>query len=111
MRLCESLECSAMTLRRLYFIDAWLMLAVGFLFFGYSNAPEGSSLFGINVPGEYSEHMSEWRANSFAGTFGGALMAFGFATLAIAGSRDARVHRSASGYLLAGHFFLAFIVL
>lgn len=100
-----------MGLKRLFAIDAWLMLVVGFLFWGYSNASWGYGRFGIDDPGPILEHMSEWRAISFAGAFGGALMAFGFSSLAIAIFGDARFQRRAAGFFLAGHFFLSFVVL
>ena len=100
-----------MGLRRLYFVDAWLMLIVGFAFWGYGNASVASRLFGIDYPTDFSvQHMSDWRAISFTGTFGGALMAFGFATLAIATIADERFHWRAAGYFVTAHFFLGFVV-
>ena len=64
-----------MTLRRLYLIDGWALLIVGFVLWGYHNSNWGLALFGIRNPGSYMEHLSEWRAISFGGPFGGALMA------------------------------------
>jgi len=85
------------------------MLAVGFAFWG--SWPYPIRWFDIVWPGSYADvNLNFWRAMSFSSTFGGALMALGFASLAVARSTDERFLRTACGYFLGGYFFLSFIV-
>ena len=97
-------------LRWLYWIDAASLLIAGLLLAGWSNSPGGMDRLGMTYPGAYIEHLAEWRAVGYAGEFGVALMAFGFATLAIANAKDDGIRRSAIPYFLAAHFFLSFLV-
>ena len=97
-----------MSLRTLYKIDGAIMLAVGLVFWGCW--PFALRLLGIEVPNWNDATFNFWKAISLGGTFGGALMAFGFAALAVGRSRDREFLQSSSGYFLAGHGFLAFIV-
>jgi signal transduction histidine kinase len=97
-----------MTLRRLYILDGWLMIAIGIIFFRYINVLALS--FGIDTSGPLDDNLDLWRAISFGGPFGGALIAFGLAALAMAKSRDPEFHRQAGWYFLVGHAALAFIV-
>src|SRR5678815_3759163 len=97
-------------LRWLFAIDGTLLLVCGFLLAGWSNSQWGMELLGLRSPGGYGPHVHEWRAISFAGEFGGALVALGFATLAIAHSRDARIYRASIPYFVAAHFFLSLLV-
>src|SRR5215475_9395049 len=83
-------------LRWLYLIDGVFLLIAGFLLGGWSNSPAGMELLGMIYPGPYHSHLPEWRAVGFAGEFGGALIAFGFAALALARTTDGRIHRSAA---------------
>jgi signal transduction histidine kinase len=98
-----------MTLRQWYRLDGWLMLVVGFAFWGYG--PLLAWYFGIPLPNE-SVHYDEWRLTlrgiGFARVMGGALMAFGFASLAVARA-DAKAHRASLKLFLAAHFFLGII--
>jgi signal transduction histidine kinase len=98
---------SAMTLRRLYQVDGWLMIAIGILFFRYVN--DLAEWFGIDTSGPLRDNLDLWRAVSFGGVFGGALIALGLAALAISRSKDAAFHRTAGWYFLTGHAALAFI--
>jgi signal transduction histidine kinase len=95
----------------LFLIDAILLLLSGFLLGGWSNSSTGIDLLGLPIPGGYETHLADWRANGMAGEFGGALIAFGFATLAIAVAKDSGTRRTAVPFYLAGHFFLSFMVL
>jgi len=97
----------AMTLRRLYQIDGWLMIAIGIMFFRYVN--DLAEWFGVDTSGPLRENLDLWRAISFGGVFGGALIALGLAALAITRSKDVAFHRAAGWYFLAGHAALAFI--
>jgi len=97
-----------MTLRRLYQIDGWLMIAIGIVFFRYINALAES--FGIDTSGPFMDKIDMWRGVSFGGPFGGALIALGLAALAMTRSKDVAFHRSAGWYFLTGHAALAFIV-
>jgi signal transduction histidine kinase len=97
-------------LRWLYLIDGALLLICGFLLSGWSNSTLGIHLLDMREPGQYGTHLPEWRAISFAGEFGAALIAFGFATLAIFHTRDQRVYRASIPYFLGAHFFLSLIV-
>jgi len=97
-------------LRWLYVVDGMVLLITGFGLGGWSNSGAGMTLLGMTRPGEYLEHLPEWRAVGFAGELGGALMAFGFAALAVAHLKDSRAFRTAAPYFLAGHFFLSFLV-
>jgi signal transduction histidine kinase len=97
-----------MTLRKLFTLDGWLLLTVGFLFFG--GWPYPMEQMGIHLSGSFWANLNLWKALSFAGAFGGALMAFGFASLAVGRSADRRFLRTASGYFLLGHGFLALII-
>jgi signal transduction histidine kinase len=84
------------------------MLIVGFAFWG--SWPFLYGWLGIDTSGPFMQNLNLWKALSFGSTFGGALMAFGFASLAVARSADARFLRTASKYFLAAHFFLSLIV-
>ena len=98
-----------MTLGRWYRLDGWLMLIVGFAFWGFG--PRLAAFFGIPLPDrdtQYDEWWLQLRGIAFGRVMGGALMAFGFASLALAGA-DARVQRSSLKLFLAAHFFLALI--
>ncbi len=97
-----------MTLRRLYQIDGWLMIAIGAVFFRYVNSLAWR--FGIDTSGPFSEKLDMWRGVSFGGPFGGALIALGLAALAMTKSKDPVFHRAAGWYFLTGHAALAFIV-
>jgi len=97
-------------LRLLHRINAVVLLTGGFVLYALNNSQIERDLLGLPTPGTYHEHLPEWRALGFTGEFAGALIAFGFATLAIAYAKDERILRSAIPYLLAGHFFLSFMV-
>lgn len=97
-----------MSLRTLYKIDGAIMLAVGFVLWGCW--PFALRWLGIEVPQWNDAPFNFWKAISLGGTYGGALMAFGFAALAMSRSRDREFLQSSSGYFLAAHGFLAFIV-
>ena len=97
-----------MTLRRVYQIDGWLMIATGIVFFNYVNAL--ADRFGIDTSGPFMDKIDMWRGVSFGGPFGAALIALGLAALAISRSKDVAFHRSAGWYFLVGHAALAFIV-
>jgi signal transduction histidine kinase len=102
-----------MTLRKLYKLDGWIMLIVGFSLWGGWPALAFNWL-GIRVTGytpeSFAANINLWQALAFSGAFGGALMAFGFASLAVGRSTDLRFLQTACGYFLAGHSFLSFIV-
>jgi signal transduction histidine kinase len=85
----------------LYLIDGVLLLVSGFLFAGQSNAIQWMDFLGMNGP---------WRPSSYSQEFGGALIAFGFAALAVAHFKDSHVHFSSLEYFVAAHFFLALMV-
>jgi signal transduction histidine kinase len=97
-------------LRWLYLTDGIFLLICGCLLAGWSNSISGMDLLGMRSPGDYGTHLPEWRAISFAGEFGAAYIAFGFATLAIFHTRDERVYRASIPYFLAAHFFLSVLV-
>jgi signal transduction histidine kinase len=101
-------EFLTMTLRRLYIIDGWLMIAVGILFFYW--VANLASWFGMDTSGPISTNLDLWRGISYGGVFGGALIAFGLAALAMTKSRDPEFHRAAGWYFLTGHAAMAFIV-
>jgi hypothetical protein len=93
-------EHFAMTLRRLYQIDGWLMIAIGIMFFRYVN--DLAEWFGIDTSGPLRENLDLWRAVSFGGVFGGALIALGLSALAMSRSKDPAFHR-ATGWYWAGY--------
>src|SRR6185295_13744192 len=97
-----------MTLRRLYQIDGWLMIAIGIVFFRYVNLL--AQWFGIDTSGSFDEKIDMWKGVSFGGPFGGALIALGLAALAMSKSKDVTFLRAAGWYFLVGHAALAFIV-
>ncbi len=100
-----------MTLRKLYQIDGWIMLMVGLVFWGGWPLNIHNWLgLGIDVSGDFMANFNLQKALSFSGTFGGALMALGFASLAVGRSTDTRFLQTACGYFLAGHFFLSVVV-
>ena len=98
-----------MTLRQLYRLDGWVMLIVGVAFF--DRGPAFSYLFGIPLPDQATQYAEWWmtlRGLAFSRVMGAALMAFGFATLAVARA-DGRVQRSSMPLFLAAHGFLLLI--
>jgi signal transduction histidine kinase len=97
-------------LRWVYRLNASSLLVVGFLVWFLHNGKSGTEFFGLINPGWYNDHLPQWRAMGFLGELGGALVAFGFATLAIARAKDDGILRAAVPYYLLGHFFLAFMV-
>ena len=96
-----------MSLRRYFQVVGWLMIVVGFAFWGY-HWPM-ARYFGVE-PGDTFISVRELdRALSFGGLFGGALMLYGFTCLGIAATREARSLRCISKYVLVGYAFLAFV--
>ena len=83
------------------------MIAIGIMFFRYVN--DLAEWFGVDTSGPLRENLDLWRAISFGGVFGGALIALGLAALAMTRSKDVAFHRAAGWYFLAGHAALAFI--
>src|SRR5688572_26478279 len=96
-----------MSLRRYFQLVGWLMIAVGFAFWGY-HWPM-ARYFGVPMPDAFVEVRQLDKALSFGGLFGGALMLYGFTCLGIAASREVRSLRCASKYVLVGYGFLAFV--
>jgi signal transduction histidine kinase len=96
-----------MSLRRYFQLVGWLMIAVGFAFWGYHW--QMARYFGIEPGRGFVEVRELDRALSFGGLFGGAVMLYGFTCLGIAAIRDARSLQCVSKYLLVGYGFLAFI--
>jgi signal transduction histidine kinase len=97
-----------MSFRRLYQFDGWLMIAIGILFFRYSG--ELAPSFAIDTSGDFFKNLNLWRAISFGGPLGGALVARGLAALAVSKSKDVDFQRTAAWYFLVGHLALGFIV-
>jgi signal transduction histidine kinase len=97
-----------MALRTLYKIDGWILLVIGFAFWGCWPFP--LRWLGMDFPEWNAVPLNFWKFESFAGTFGGALMAFGFAALAVGRSHDRGFLETASGYFVGAHCFLGFIV-
>ena len=96
-----------MSLRRYFQLVGWLMIVVGFAFWGY-HWPM-ARYFGVE-PGDAFVRARELdRALSFGGLFGGALMLYGFTCLGLAATREARSLRCVSKYVLVGYGFLAFV--
>ena len=96
-----------MSLRRYFQLVGWLMIVVGFAFWGY-HWPM-ARYFGVE-PGDAFVRVRELdKALSFGGLFGGALMLCGFTCLGIAATREARSLRCVSKYVLVGYGFLAFV--
>ena len=96
-----------MSLRRYFQLVGWLMIAVGFAFWGY-HWPM-ARYFGVDPGDRFVMVRDLDRALSFGGLFGGALMLYGFTCLGIAAIREARSLRCASKYVLVGYGFLAFV--
>ena len=93
--------------RTVYTVNGLLLLVGGFYISGHHVLPG----FGIQETGGWQQNENLWRAVSFIGPFGAALMAFGLASLAMAMSRDLAFQRGASAFFLVGHFWLSFVVL
>jgi signal transduction histidine kinase len=96
-----------MSLRRYFQLVGWLMIAVGFAFWGY-HWPM-ARYFGVQTPNAFVEVRDLDRALSFGGLFGGALMLYGFTCLGIAAMRERRSLRCVSTYVLIGYGFLGFV--
>ena len=64
-----------MSLRRYFQLVGWLMIAVGFLFWGY-HWPM-ARYFGVETPDAFVDVRELDKALSFGGLFGGALMLYG----------------------------------
>ena len=77
-----------MSLRRYFQLVGWLMIAVGFLFWGY-HWPM-ARYFGVETPDAFVDVRELDKALSFGGLFGGALMLYGLTCLGIAAIRDTR---------------------
>ena len=92
-----------MSLRRYFQLVGWLMIAVGFAFWGY-HWPM-ARYFGVDPGDRFVIVRDLDRALSF----GGALMLYGFTCLGIAASGEPRTLRCASKYVLSGYGFLAFV--
>lgn len=96
-----------MSLRRVYQVDGWLMLVVGFVLLGYDG--QVAEALGIDLSGPFMAKFELWKAVSLGGLYGGALMAFGLASLAMARSTDRRFLFGGCGYFVGGHALLTFI--
>jgi len=92
--------------RVVYAVNGVLLVIVGFYISGHHVLPG----FGIQETGGWQQNENLWRAVSFIGPFGSALMALGLTSLAVASSEDVAFHRKASVFFLAGHFWLSFVI-
>jgi signal transduction histidine kinase len=92
--------------RTVFVVNGVLLLAAGFYISGHHVLPG----FGIQESGGWQQNENLWRAVSFIGPFGAALMAFGLVSLATATSDDLAFQRKASALFLVGHFWLSFVI-
>ena len=98
-----------MSLRRYFQVVGWLMIVVGFAFWGY-HWPM-ARYFGVEPGESFLSVRALDKALSFGGLFGGALMLYGFTCLGIAATRDTRSLRCISKYVIVGYAFLAFVTI